>query len=108
MTTTQSQDYYTKMIDNNEDHLYTTIFDAVSGDPFRVKTDRVGHYLSKVKKESRLSGDKLIFSGDWVKAFVKTKEEIIGSPSSSKIDRVAPVSQVKAGKRRRGRRGKKK
>ena len=46
--TTQQQDYYTKMIDSNEDHLYTTIFDAVSGDAFRVKTERVGHYLSKV------------------------------------------------------------
>ena len=108
MTTTQSQDFYVKEIDNNNDQLYTIIYDSVSGDPFRVKTDRVGHYLSKVRKESRLSGDKLIFSGDWVKAFVKTKEEIIGSPSSGKINGVAPVSQVKAGKRRRGRRGRKK
>ena len=106
--TTQQQDYYTKMIDSNDDHLYTIIYDSISGDPFRVKTDRVGHYLSKVKRRSRLSGDKLVFSGEWIKAFVKTKEEIIGSPSSSVAEGVAPQSQVKAGKRRRGRRGKKK
>ncbi len=106
--TTQQQDYYTKMIDSNDDHLYTIIYDSISGDPFRVKTDRVGHYLSKVKRRSRLSGDKLVFSGEWIKAFVKTKEEIIGSPSSSVAERVAPQSQVKAGKRRRGRRGRKK
>ena len=106
--TTQQQDYYTKMIDSNDDHLYTIIYDSISGDPFRVKTDRVGHYLSKIKRRSRLSGDKLVFSGEWIKAFVKTKEEIIGSPSSSVAKRVAPQSQVKAGKRRRGRRGRKK
>ena len=106
--TTQQQDYYTKMIDSNDDHLYTIIYDSISGDPFRVKTDRVGHYLSKVKRRSRLSGDKLVFSGEWIKAFVKTKEEIIGSPSSSVAERVAPQSQVKAGKRRRGRRVRKK
>jgi len=106
--TTQQQDYYTKMIDSNEDHLYTTIFDAVSGDAFRVKTERVGHYLSKVKRQSVLKCEQLVFSGEYIPAFVKTKQEIIGSPSSSKADRVAPISQVKAGKRRRGRRGRKK
>ena len=106
--TTKQQDYFIKEIDNNEEHLYTTIFDSVSGDPFRVKTDRIGHYLSKVKRKSKLQGDKLVFSDEYVKAFVKTKAEIIGSPSSGKADRVAPVSQVNAGKRRRGRRGRKK
>lgn len=106
--TTKQQDYFIKEIDNNEEHLYTTIFDSVSGDPFRVKTDRIGHYLSKVKRKSKLQGDKLVFSDEYVKAFVKTKEEIIGSPSSSVAEGVAPQSQVKAGKRRRGRRGKKK
>tara|TARA_R110002153_G_scaffold91661_1_gene223203 strand:- start:221 stop:547 length:327 start_codon:yes stop_codon:yes gene_type:complete len=108
MTTTQSQDFYVKEIDNNNDQLYTIIYDSVSGDPFRVKTDRVPHYLSKIKRKGVVEGEKLVFSGDWVKAFVKTKEEIIGSPSSGKINGVAPVSQVKAGKRRRGRRGRKK
>ena len=106
--TTQQQDYYTKMIDSNDDHLYTTIYDSVSGDPFRVKTERVGHYLSKIKKESKLEGKQLVFTGEWIPSFVKTKEKIIGSPSSSVAKRVAPRSQVKAGKRRRGRRGKKK
>ena len=105
---TQQQDYYTKMIDSNEDHLYTTIFDSVSGDPFRVKTDRLDHYLSKIKKESKLVEKKLVFTGEWIPSFVKTKKEIIGSPSSSVAERVAPQSLVKAGKRRRGRRGKKK
>ena len=105
---TQQQDYFTKMIDSNEDHLYTTIYDATSGDPFRVKSDRVGHYLSKIKRKSKLEGKELVFSGEYIPAFVKTKQEIIGSPSSSKAERVAPVSQVKAGKRRRGRRGRKK
>jgi len=106
--TTQQQDYYTKMIDSNEDHLYTTIYDSVSGDSFRVKMDRVGHYLSKVKRQSELKGDQIVFSGEYIPAFVKTKQEIIGSPSSGKTDRVAPVGQVNAGKRRRGRRGRKK
>jgi len=64
--------------------------------------------LSKVKRRSELSGERLVFNGDWIKAFVKTKQEIIGSPSSSVAERVAPQSQVKAGKRRRGRRGRKK
>jgi len=106
--TTQQQDYYTKMIDSNDDHLYTVIYDSISGDPFRVKTDRVGHYLSKVKRRSQLSGEKLVFSGKWIKAFVKTKQEIIGSPSSSEPKQIASVGQSKAGKRRRGRRGRKK
>ncbi len=105
---TTQQDYYIKEIENNDDHLYTVIYDSISGDPFRVKTDRVGHYLSKVKRRSELSGERLVFNGDWIKAFVKTKQEIIGSPSSSVAERVAPQSQVKAGKRRRGRRGRKK
>ena len=75
--TTQQQDYYTKMIDSDDDHMYTIIYDSTSGDPFRVKTDRVGHYLSKVKRQSKLEGKELVFSGEWIKAFVKTKEEII-------------------------------
>ena len=106
--TTQQQDFEVKLLDRNDEHLYTTIYDSISGDPFRVKTDRIGHYLSKIKRRSELSGDKLVFSGEYIPVFVKTKEEIIGSPSSSVAERVAPQSQVKAGKRRRGRRGRKK
>ena len=64
--------------------------------------------LSKVKRKSKLSGDRLVFTGEWIPSFVKTKEKIIGSPSSSVAKRVAPRSQVKAGKRRRGKRGKRK
>ena len=105
---TQQQDYFIKEIDSNEEYLYTTIYDSVSGDPFRVKTDRVNHYLSKLKRQSKLKGKQLVFAGEWIPSFVKTKEEIIGSPSSGKTDRVAPVGQVNAGKRRRGRRGRKK
>ena len=105
---TQQQDYFIKEIDSNEEYLYTTIYDSVSGDPFRVKTERVGHYLSKIKKESKLEGKQLVFSGEWIPSFVKTKQEIIGSPSSGKTNGVAPVSQVNVGKRRRGRRGRKK
>ena len=105
---TTEQDYYVKRIEENDDHLYTTIFDSVSGDPFRVKTDRVGHYLSKVKRQSKLEGKELVFSGEYIPAFVKTKQEIIGSPSSSEPKQIASVGQSKAGKRRRGRRGRKK
>ena len=106
--TTQQQDFTVKLLDRNDEHLYTTIYDSISGDPCKVKTERLDYYLSKVKRRSKLSGDKLVFSGEWIPSFVKTKEEIIGSPSSSVAERVAPQSQVKAGKRRRGRRGKKK
>jgi len=105
---TTQQDYFVKVVDNNEDHLYTTIFDSVTGEPFRVKIDRIDYYLSKLKRKSKLNGDKLIFTGEWIPSFVKTKEKIIGSPSSSVAKRVAPRSQVKAGKRRRGKRGKRK
>ena len=105
---TTQQDYFVKVVDNNEDHLYTTIFDSITGEPFRVRIDRLEYYLSKQKRKSKLSGDKLIFTGDWIPSFVKTKEKIIGSPSSSVAKRVAPRSQVKAGKRRRGKRGKRK
>ena len=106
--TTSSQDFKVRMINNNEDHLYTTIYDSLSGDPFRVRTERVDYHLSFTKKRSKLEGKQLVSYGEAVPAFVKTKEEIIGSPSSSVAERVAPQSQVKAGKRRRGRRGKKK
>ena len=106
--TTQQQDFEVKLLDRNDEHLYTTIYDSISGDPFRVKTDRVGHYLSKIKRRSELSGDKLVFSGEYIPVFVKTKEEIIGSPSSSEPKQIASVGQPKAGKRRRGRRGRKK
>ncbi len=106
--TTQQQDFEVKLLDRNDDHLYTTIYDSISGDPFRVKTDRVGHYLSKIKRRSELSGDRLVFSGEYIPVFVKTKEEIIGSPSSSEPKQIASVGQPKAGKRRRGRRGRKK
>ena len=105
---TTQQDYYIKTIDNNEDHLYTTIFDSTSGDPLRVKTENLGYYLSKVKRKSKLSGDRLIFTGEWIPSFVKTKEKIIGSPSSSESKQIASVGQSKAGKRRRGKRGRKK
>ena len=105
---TTQQDYYIKTIDNNEDHLYTIIFDSTSGDPLRVKTENLGYYLSKVKRKSKLSGDRLIFTGEWIPSFVKTKEKIIGSPSSSESKQIASVGQSKAGKRRRGKRGRKK
>ena len=105
---TTQQDYYIKTIDNNEDHLYTTIFDSTSGDPLRVKTENLGYYLSKVKRKSKLSGDRLIFTGEWIPSFVKTKEKVIGSPSSSEAKQIASVGQSKAGKRRRGKRGRKK
>ena len=105
---TTQQDYFVKVVDNNEDHLYTTIFDSVTGEPFRVKIDRIDYYLSKLKRKSKLNGDKLIFTGDWIPSFVKTKEKIIGSPSSSEPRQIASVGQSKAGKRRRGKRGRKK
>lgn len=105
---TTQQDYYVKVVDNNEDHLYTTIFDSVTGEPFRVKIDRLDYYLTKVKRESKLNGDKIVFSGERIPSFVKTKEEIIGSPSSSEAKQIASVGQSKAGKRRRGKRGKRK
>ena len=106
--TTQSQDYFVKHIESNDDHLYTVLYDSVTGDSFRVKTEMAGHYLTKLKKKSKIVNNKLVFTGEWIPAFVKTKNEIIGSPSSGETDRVAPDSQVKAGKRRRGRRGRKK
>jgi len=105
---TTQQDYYIKTIDNNEDHLYTNIFDSVTGEPFRVKIDRLDYYLTKRKRKSKLNGDKLIFTGEWIPSFVKTKEKIIGSPSSSESKQIASVRQSKAGKRRRGKRGRKK
>ena len=105
---TTQQDYFVKVVDNNEDHLYTTIFDSITGEPFRVRIDRLEYYLSKQKRKSKLSGDKLIFTGDWIPSFVKTKEKIIGSPSSSESKQIASVGQSKAGKRRRGKRGRKK
>ena len=105
---TTNQDYYVKQIETNDAHQYTTIFDSVTGAPFRVKNEMVGHYLEKVKRKNKVVDNKLVPSDMLIPAFVKTTNEIIGSPSSGKIDRVAPVSQVKAGKRRRGRRGKKK
>jgi len=105
---TTQQDYFVKVVDNNEDHLYTTIFDSVTGEPFRVKIDRIDYYLSKLKRKSKLNGDKLIFTGEWIPSFVKTKEKIIGSPSSSESKQIASVGQSKAGKRRRGKRGRKK
>ena len=105
---TTQQDYFVKVVDNNEDHLYTTIFDSVTGEPFRVKIDRIDYYLSKLKRKSKLNGDKLIFTGEWIPSFVKTKEKIIGSPSSSEAKQIASVGQPKAGKRRRGKRGRKK
>ena len=106
--TTQSQDYFVKHIESNDDHLYTVLYDSVTGDSFRVKTEMAGHYLDKLKKKSKIVDNKLVFTGEWIPAFVKTKNEIIGSPSSSKVERVAPINQVKAGKRSRGRRGRKK
>ena len=105
---TTQQDYYIKTIDNNEDHLYTNIFDSVTGEPFRVKIDRLDYYLTKRKRKSKLNGDKLIFTGEWIPSFVKTKEKVIGSPSSSESKQIASVGQSKAGKRRRGKRGRKK
>ena len=102
--TTQSQDYFVKHIESNDDHLYTVLYDSVTGAPFRIKTEMAGHYLTKSKRKSKVVDNKLVFTGEWVPAFVKTKKEIIGSPSSGETDRVAPDSQVKAGKRsRRGR-----
>ena len=105
---TTQQDYFVKVVDNNEDHLYTTIFDSITGEPFRVRIDRLEYYLSKQKRKSKLSGDRIIFTGEWIPSFVKTKEKIIVSPSSSEPRQIASVGQSKAGKRRRGKRGKRK
>ena len=105
---TTQQDYYIKTIDNNEDHLYTNIFDSVTGEHFRLKIDRLDYYLTKRKRKYKFNGYKLIFTGEWIPSFVKTKEKIIGSPSSSESKQIASVGQSKAGKRRRGKRGRKK
>ena len=100
------QNFYVKTLKTDDDRV--TIYKATSGDEFKVRPDMVNHYLSKVKKRTKFVGGSLQTYGDYIPVFVRTKEEIIGSPSSSVVERVAPSNQVKAGKRRRGRRGKKK
>jgi len=104
---TTEQDFYVKEINNN-DHLYTTIFDSLSGDPFRVKFESLDYYLSKKKRQAKVVNEQVVFHGEWIPSFVKTKEETIGSPSSSEAKQIASVGQSKAGKRRRGKRGKRK
>mgnify|MGYP003153117055 CR=1 FL=1 len=89
--TTQSQDYFVKHIESNDDHLYTVLYDSVTGAPFRIKTEMAGHYLTKSKRKSKVVDNKLVFTGEWVPAFVKTKKEIIGSPSSG--DEVGEVER---------------
>jgi hypothetical protein len=103
---TTEQNFYVKTLKPDDDRV--TIYKATSGDEFKVRPDMVNHYLSKVKKRTKFVGGSLQTYGDWIPVFVRTKEEIIGSPYSSMTEGVAPQSQVKAGKRRRGRRGKKK
>ena len=103
---TTEQNFYVKTLKPDDDRV--TIYKATSGDEFKVRPDMVNHYLSKVKKRTKFVGGSLQTYGDYIPVFVRTKEEIIGSPSSSKVERVAPINQVKAGKRRRGRRGRKK
>ena len=103
---TTEQNFYVKTLKPDDDRV--TIYKATSGDEFKVRPDMVNHYLSKVKKRTKFVGGSLQTYGDYIPVFVRTKEEIIGSPSSSVGERVAPSNQVKAGKRRRGRRGKKK
>ena len=103
---TTNQEFYVKQLANEEDKV--TLYDSESGDEFKVRPDMAQHYLDKLKKRSKFVGGALQTYGDWIPVFVRTKEEIIGSPSSSVVERVAPSNQVKAGKRRRGRRGKKK
>ena len=103
---TTEQNFYVKTLKPDDDRV--TIYKATSGDEFKVRPDMVNHYLSKVKKPTKFVGGSLQTYGDYIPVFVRTKEEIIGSPSSSVVERVAPSNQVKAGKRRRGRRGKKK
>ena len=60
---TQQQDYFVKVIESNDEHLYTTIYDSLSGDPFRVKTERVDYHLSCTKRRSKLEGKSLVFFG---------------------------------------------
>ena len=103
---TTEQNFYVKTLKPDDDRV--TIYKATSVDEFKVRPDMVNHYLSKVKKRTKFVGGSLQTYGDYIPVFVRTKEEIIGSPSSSVVERVAPSNQVKAGKRRRGRRGKKK
>ena len=103
---TTEQNFYVKTLKPDDDRV--TIYKATSGDEFKVRPDMVNHYLSKVKKRTKFVGGSLQTYGDYIPVFVRTKEEIIGSPSSSVVERVAHSNQVKAGKRRRGRRGKKK
>jgi len=103
---TTNQEFYVKKLANEEDKV--TLYDSLSGDEFKIRPDMAQHYLNKIKKRTKFENGSLKTYGDYIPVFVKTKEEIIGSPSSSVVERVAPVNQVKAGKRRRGRRGKKK
>jgi hypothetical protein len=103
---TTNQEFYVKKLANEEDKV--TLYDSLSGDEFKIRPDMAQHYLNKIKKRTKFEDGSLQTYGDWIPVFVKTKEEIIGSPSSSVVERVAPSNQVKAGKRRRGRRGKKK
>ena len=62
--TTQSQDYFVKHIESNDDHLYTVLYDSVTGDPFRIKTEMAGHYLSKLKKKSKKANDNMDLDED--------------------------------------------
>ena len=52
--TTNQQDFQVKVLNRNDDHLYTTIYDSLSGAPFRVKTERVNYHLSQTKRKSKL------------------------------------------------------
>ena len=77
MTTQQSQDFYVKTIDTNDESLYTTIYDATSGAPFRVKTEMLGHYLEKTKRSLALVGKELNLLANGKKHLLELKKKLL-------------------------------
>ena len=92
---TTEQNFYVKTLKPDDDRV--TIYKATSGDEFKVRPDMVNHYLSKVKKRTKFVGGSLQTYGDYIPVFVRTKEEIIGAPSSSVLKGLLLPIKLKLG-----------
>jgi len=101
--TTGSTDFYIKRVIS--DTNYVTLYNYKTGEPVRVPESEVESKLKIIKEQIQVSGDKAIPSEKY-KLYVRTKDECIDSVVSDVVSEVAPASNIKRNKRKRGRRGK--
>ena len=102
--TTGTQDFFIKNVIDETD--YVTLYNYKSGKPVKVPSGDVDKKLKIQKQQLNMQDGQVDGIAESYKLYVRTKDECIDSVVSDVVSEVAPASNIKTNKRKRGRRGK--